>query len=422
MLAQDIESPEKPNLVVEEKSPVKSVEKTALSRNIDPLKAAKEKAKLKAQMTQRRVRVSSSGSGTAEEATAPLRCIGSGCKNDARANSIYCSEACIVSHVRDSLIAMSKEKIKQTQVPEPPSPSTPLTPTSSGASKWKESVEFGQLMSQPTPPLASKSKAINQLRKSISTEGASKPANLADDTPVPVLERKTGKILSGSLAPKVANLEQWLKDNATFEVIKPATLPNNKPRLSLSTTPVASSVMLNAKSASPATPTSLTSQAPSPASSSSLPRIRTDSISSKKPGESPSSSSSKTKVIRKRSIETSKDEEASKKVVQPDPESTRARSKSSLKETLWNRCKEATDLETDENTVEQVATEVEEALYRLFNKDVGTKYKNKYRTLIFNIKDPKNLGLFRKIIEKQITPGKFSAVSSHNVNITAIIS
>lgn len=61
----------------------------------------------------------------------------------------------------------------------------------------------------------------------------------------------------------------------------------------------------------------------------------------------------------------------------------------------------------DEQTVEQVATEVEEALYRLFNKDVGTKYKNKYRTLIFNIKDPKNLGLFRKIIEKQITPGKF---------------
>lgn len=361
-------------------------------------------------MTQRRVRVSSSGSGTAEEATAvPLRCIVAGCKNDARANSIYCSDACIVSHVRDSLIAMSKEKIKQTQLPEPPSPSTPVTPTSSGASKWKESVEFGQLMSQPTPLLTSKSKAINQLRKSISSEGASKPANLADDTPVPVLERKTGKILSGSAAPKVANLEVWLKDNPTFEVIKPATLPNNKPRLSISTTPVASSVLLNAKSASPATPTSLTSQAPSP--SSSLPRIRADSNSSKKLGESQS------KVFRKRSIETSKDEEPSKKVVvQSDPESTRARSRSSLKETLWNRCKEATDLETDEQAVEQVATEVEEALYRLFNKDVGTKYKNKYRTLIFNIKDPKNLGLFRKIIEKQITPGKFSAASSHNMS------
>ena len=412
MFAQDIDSPEKLIPAVEEKSPVKSVEKAALSKNADPSKAANEKAKLKAQMTQRRVRVSSSGSGTAEEATAvPLRCIGASCKNDARANSIYCSEACIVSHVRDSLIAMSKEKIKQTQLPEPPSPSTPVTPTSSGASKWKESVEFGQLMSQPTPLLTSKSKAINQLRKSISSEGASKPANLADDTPVPVLERKTGKILSGSAAPKVANLELWLKDNPTFEVIKPATLPNNKPRLSISTTPVASSIMLNAKSASPATPTSLTSQAPSP--SSLLPRIRADSNSSKKPGESPSSS--KAKVVRKRSIETSKDEETTKKVVQSDPESTRARSKSSLKETLWNRCKEATDLETDEQTVEQVATEVEEALYRLFNKDVGTKYKNKYRTLIFNIKDPKNLGLFRKIIEKQITPGKFSADSSHNV-------
>ena len=48
-------------------------------------------------------------------------------------------------------------------------------------------------MSQPTPPLPSKSKSINnQLRKSISTE-YTKPANLADDTPMPVLEKSTGK-------------------------------------------------------------------------------------------------------------------------------------------------------------------------------------------------------------------------------------
>lgn len=407
---QDIESPEKPNPAAEEKTAiVKPVEKPVNPRNAEHAKTAKENAKLKAQMTQRRARVSSSGSGTAEEATTVARrCIGAGCKSDARVNSVYCSEACIASHVRDSLIAMSKEKTKQAQLQEPPSPSTPPTPL--GASKWKESVEFGQLMSQPTPPLASKSKAINQMKKSVSSEGIAKPANLADDTPVPVLERKTGKILSGSSAPKVSNLEQWLKDNSTFEVIKPATLPTNKPRLSLlSTTPTVPS-MLNAKST---TPTSLTSQASSPSSSASLPRIKTDNNSSKKSIES--SSASKLNLIRKRSIETFKDEETPKKAVQSDPESTRARSKSSLKETLWNRCKDATDLEIDEQTVEQVATEVEEALYRLFNKDVGTKYKNKYRTLIFNIKDPKNLGLFRKIIEKQITPGQLVKMSTEEL-------
>lgn len=366
----------------------------------ESIKVAKEKAKLKAQTTERRVRVSSSGSGTIEEpVTAPRRCVVVGCKNDARPNSVYCSDACIVSHARDSLIAMSKEKTKQAQLQEPPSPSTPTSTTSSGSSKWKESVEFGQLMSQPTPPLSSKSKAINQLKKSISSDGTNKPSNLTDDTPVPVMERKTGKILTGSSAPKVANLEQWLKDNATYEVIKPASLPRpNKPRLpSLTTTPTASSPMAT-KAASPATPIG---QAPSPASSSSTTRSK-PSIGSKRLSDS----SSKQKIVRKRSVESSKDEDTPKKV-QADPESTRASAKSSLKDALWNRCKEATDLKMEEQTVEQVAADVEEALYRLFNKDVGVKYKAKYRSLIFNIKDPKNLGLFRKIVEKQITPGKF---------------
>lgn len=402
--------PVKADSVVEEKSPVaKSVDKTDPQSPDPAVKAAKEKAKLKAQTTQPRVRVNSGGSGTADEPVAvPRRCVVVGCKNDARTNSVYCSDACIVTHARDSLMAMSKEKTKQAQLQaEPPTPSTPVTPTgpSSGAAKWKESVEFGQLMSQPTPPLSSKSKAINQLKKSISSDGSvAKPANLADDTPVPVMERKSGKILTGSSAPKVANLEQWLKDNATYEVIKPASLPRpNKPRLpSLSSTPTASSP-LTTKAASPATPTS-TGQVPSPASSLNKNKLGSGT---KKPMVD---SSKQPKVIRKRSIESSKDEETPKKV-QSDPESTRASAKSSLKDALWNRCKEATDLETDEQTVEQVATEVEEALYRLFNKDVGTKYKSKYRSLIFNIKDPKNLGLFRKIVEKEITPGKSTSIN-----------
>ncbi len=90
-----------------------------------------------------------------------------------------------------------------------------------------------------------------------------------------------------------------------------------------------------------------------------------------------------------------------------DPESTRSFSKNSLKHALWSRCKEAKDLELDESIVEQVAKEIENSLFSLF-QNVGFKYKNKYRTLIYNIKDPKNPTLFRKIITKQITPGKFS--------------
>jgi head-tail adaptor len=78
-----------------------------------------------------------------------------------------------------------------------------------------------------------------------------------------------------------------------------------------------------------------------------------------------------------------------------------------LKEALWSRCKEANDVETEEAIVEQVAKEIEESLFSLYKHDVGSKYKNKYRSLIFNIKDPKNPGLFREIITRQLLPGNF---------------
>ena len=172
LLPQDVESPEK--APVEEKSPAKSEKTEKLNKSV-----VKSPSK-----SQRKVRPE-------EPVVIARRCVVTGCKSDARPNSVYCSDTCIVSHARESLLAMSKEKTKDAAQQEQQQPVTPTTPT--GASKWKESVEFGQLMSQPTPPLPSKSKSINnQLRKSISTE-YTKPANLADDTPMPVLEKSTGK-------------------------------------------------------------------------------------------------------------------------------------------------------------------------------------------------------------------------------------
>lgn len=49
-----------------------------------------------------------------------------------------------------------------------------------------------------------------------------------------------------------------------------------------------------------------------------------------------------------------------------------------------------------------MANEIEEELFNLFN-DTGPKYKAKYRSLRFNIKDEKN-NLFRRIAEKSLKP------------------
>lgn len=74
-----------------------------------------------------------------------------------------------------------------------------------------------------------------------------------------------------------------------------------------------------------------------------------------------------------------------------------------LSEQLMNRLKEAKDLTLSEEEVNNISTEIESQLFKCFG-DTGQKYKNKYRSLIFNIKDAKNQTLWRRICEKSISP------------------
>ncbi|XP_046384500.1 death-inducer obliterator 1 [Ischnura elegans] len=81
-----------------------------------------------------------------------------------------------------------------------------------------------------------------------------------------------------------------------------------------------------------------------------------------------------------------------------------------LQELLQKRIQECDDLNTSEEDVKKMALNIEEELYGYF-KDTGMKYKSKYRSLVFNIKDPKNLALFRKIVEGQVDPHRLVRMS-----------
>ncbi|XP_026814023.1 PHD finger protein 3 isoform X2 [Rhopalosiphum maidis] len=75
----------------------------------------------------------------------------------------------------------------------------------------------------------------------------------------------------------------------------------------------------------------------------------------------------------------------------------------SLLESLSSRISEEPELKTAEQNLEELISKIEEELYNQFSK-VDQKYKTKYRSLLFNIKDPKNLNFFKKIIFKWVTP------------------
>lgn len=103
---------------------------------------------------------------------------------------------------------------------------------------------------------------------------------------------------------------------------------------------------------------------------------------------------------------------ADRSVSKSQPEPIRLNVRRTIKDQLMARIREAqaAALSTDnsewlsENEVEHFVKRVESEMYHSFGRDVSAKYKSKYRSLMFNIKDRKNKTLFEKICAKQVDP------------------
>lgn len=65
--------------------------------------------------------------------------------------------------------------------------------------------------------------------------------------------------------------------------------------------------------------------------------------------------------------------------------------------------------------IKKIAFKIEDELFKVFNKDTGQKYRTKYRSLVFNLKDVKNEGLFRKVLTGQILPEKLVRMSAEEL-------
>ncbi|KFU95294.1 PHD finger protein 3 [Chaetura pelagica] len=86
----------------------------------------------------------------------------------------------------------------------------------------------------------------------------------------------------------------------------------------------------------------------------------------------------------------------------PSADQIRQSVKQSLKEILMKRLTDS-NLKIPEERAAKVATRIERELFSFF-RDTDSKYKNKYRSLMFNLKDPKNNILFKKVLRGEVTP------------------
>ncbi|XP_058517726.1 PHD finger protein 3 isoform X5 [Ochotona princeps] len=86
----------------------------------------------------------------------------------------------------------------------------------------------------------------------------------------------------------------------------------------------------------------------------------------------------------------------------PSADQIRQSVRHSLKDILMKRLTDSS-LKIPEEKAVKVATKIEKELFSFF-RDTDAKYKNKYRSLMFNLKDPKNKILFKKVLKGEVTP------------------
>lgn len=113
----------------------------------------------------------------------------------------------------------------------------------------------------------------------------------------------------------------------------------------------------------------------------------------------------KEKIVKEKPPKTPKNKPKEEPVTPSpkQPENIRENVQKTIFEQLTNRLKSSTDIQLSEDEVKNISTEIESQLFKFFG-DTGQKYRNKYRSLIFNIKDAKNQTLWRRICEKSINP------------------
>uniref|UniRef100_A0A2K6TU05 SPOC domain-containing protein 1 n=1 Tax=Saimiri boliviensis boliviensis TaxID=39432 RepID=A0A2K6TU05_SAIBB len=83
----------------------------------------------------------------------------------------------------------------------------------------------------------------------------------------------------------------------------------------------------------------------------------------------------------------------------------------SMQEVLWTRLRELPDLVLSEEVVEGIAAGIEAALWDLTQGTDG-RYKAKYRSLLFNLRDPRNLDLFLRVVHGDVNPYDLVRMSS----------
>ena len=262
------------------------------------------------------------------------------------------------------------------------------------------------------------------------------------------MEPKTNTLLTGPNAPTYENLVDWIKQHPTFHVVMPKTLSTSKfygtekssqkikhnvvehHRTSLtreqqkakidsklkqyqkpSETALSKLIQDEKKVETPTQVKKITKQPPKMSDF-----IVDDRVKSKRQ----SLETSPVKRKYERSSSYTRQRQPSESATTPpmkrtDVKPVRSNARKGLLDALKTRVEKCDKMEISNEKLQKLVDDIEHELFHLYNKDVGSKYKAKYRSLVFNIKDEKNNGLFRKIVQEKILPKHLVAMTADDL-------
>ncbi|KAF7664396.1 hypothetical protein LDENG_00178390 [Lucifuga dentata] len=86
----------------------------------------------------------------------------------------------------------------------------------------------------------------------------------------------------------------------------------------------------------------------------------------------------------------------------------------SLTSILFKRVCDCEDLEIPESEVTKLVASIETEMFEIF-RNTDSKYMNKYRTIMFNLKDPRNKGLLYRFVHGEISPFRLVRMSQKDM-------
>ncbi|XP_063003033.1 death-inducer obliterator 1 isoform X2 [Elgaria multicarinata webbii] len=366
-------------------------------------------------------------------------CIGPGCSNVAQPGSVYCGHECILKHAAATMKFLSEGKEQKTKektrlkaeravVLKP----QPLAGTKPLSMQKRPAPEKREITMKKTVVTAVKTEANTQTVAKEPPPESSTPSWASDHNYNAVKPEKTPAI-SSSLLFKSQKEERKNEDKpaessaASKKIIVSSSaiekqmssqtrnLPQKKPTAFTSTSltkhPIKHSAASfkgvipkkSSLSTGPATSSSVSSSKPSPlsygTSSVSKRPIASSSMvgAHKRPMASSASSSTTSSASQAKLI-------ASASQSQPNSQ-IRQNIRRSLKEILWKRVNDSDDLVMTESEVGKIALNIEKEMFNLFQA-TDNRYKSKYRSIMFNLKDPKNQGLFHRVLREDLPLSK----------------